>query len=523
MNKLKLACIAGMALVSCGHDVWANEAGKSLEKTLTILYGAPVEVDITGETCKVRYPETKIEDEKMQYVPPATPDGQPSFEKKTETTIIAETMPECKKIDDFYGKSQYKITKTSADSYIAQLYNLTSLALWKDLEIKTFNEEITVVPEIGLISSDKLHIADVSYVEKDETTGLKSELGNLKEITYDQKITRDKNNLKYRLDSKLDMLNLALPFFSIQVKSSQSAAEVDYQITAEDKFDYSNIMQNLMFLTHSRSRSVGKGVKIDAGFFGVEMAFDFENKNNVELKSLSKAFDFSGNVLMKNVAFTGEGIEKSKQFQSMALSYNLKEIPYNSVVKIAEIQKKHLELAEKAVQGDDKEKLSGQLYDEEEFTKILDEMFDKASLIMEAKVKFAGSDIVCHFDLKRKNGYLSGEGKITVNNLYGIFPEKKQCLNNPSADTIPECQEASLFSSLSGYIDTTKNNSINVYRYNEKGIFRGNEKVGEPIELNFQKMYQEQQRRKQEQEERMKQLMDMQKNVSEQKDENVNK
>ena len=262
MKIFKLATVCGCALMAYSQASWA-ENNEKLANTLSLLYGAPVDVRITGSNCTIKYPETKIEEEVQQYIAPTTPDEQPRYEMKTETTVIPETTPECRKTEDFYGMAQYKITSTTPETLIAQLYNFTNLSFFKNFEIKTFKEEKTIVPELGLISSDQFRMADAVYTQKDPTTGLKSELGNLKELTYNQKVTRDNDIVKYRLDSKLDTLNLALPFFSMQMKSIQSAAEMDYKFSVDDKFDFGNIVQNFKYLTRSKSRSVGKGIKME--------------------------------------------------------------------------------------------------------------------------------------------------------------------------------------------------------------------------------------------------------------------
>jgi len=505
MKIFKLATVCGCALMAYSQVSWA-ENNEKLANTLSLLYGAPVDVKITGSNCKIKYPETKIEEEVQQYIPPATPDEQPRYEMKTETTVIPETTPECRKMDDFYGAAQYKITSTTPETLIAQLYNLTKFSFFKNFEIKTFKEEKTIVPELGLISSDKFELADAVYVQKDPTTGLKSELGSLKGLNYDQKVIRDNDVVKYRLDSKLNALNLALPFFSLQINNIQTAAEMDYKFAADDKFDYANIVQNFKFLTHSKSRSAGKGIKFEIGFLDVGFAGDFENKNSVELKPVSKVFDGSGSFLLSHVLFTGNQLDKAKQFQSFGLVYKVNNMPADSVVKLGEIQKKRQEKLVELMQSDQKPvNLNSDEYDSD-FAKILDDVLDKGSVVIDTKVKFPSGSIAIHSDIKKKSGYLFGDVKVSVNNLYGIFPERKQCMNNPLADTVPECQKPSMLDSLKDYIDVTKDNSVTIFQFNGMGIYKGNQKIGEPIELNFQKMIAEKQAMEKARAEQMQQM-----------------
>ncbi len=509
MKISRLAVVCGCAFLASSQVSWA-ENNEKLAETLSLLYGAPVEVNITGTSCKIRYPETKIEEEISQYIPPSKPDEQPRFETKTEITVIPETTPDCKKIEDFYGMEQYKMVNTSPETLSAQVYNLTNLSFFKNFEIKTFKEEKTIVPELGLISSDQFHIADAVYTQKDATTGLKSELGNLKELTYNQKIARDKDLIKYRLDSKLDSLNMALPFFSMQIKSFQSAMEMDFKVSADDNFDYANVVRNFMFLDRSKSRSVGKGIKTDISFLGMGVAGDFENKNNVDFKAASKTYDASGSFLLSNVAFTGDQVEKSKQLQSFGMVYKMKNMPAESIAELGELQKKQQERLTALMKDDMAASTKLNEEYENKMAKILDEVLEKTSAVFDAKLKFPSGAISAHFDIKKKNGYLFGDVKVSVNNLFGIFPERKQCVNNPLADTIEECQKPSMLDSLKEYIDITKDNSVTVFQFNGMGIYKGTQKIGEPIELNFQKMIAEKQVMEKARAEQMKQMQEAQ-------------
>ncbi|MEE6208111.1 MAG: hypothetical protein VZR95_08675, partial [Alphaproteobacteria bacterium] len=147
---------------------------------------------------------------------------------------------------------------------------------------------------------------------------------------------------------------------------------------------------------------------------------------------------------------------------------------------------------------------------ENKMAKLLDEVLEKTSVVFDAKLKFPSGAISAHFDIKKKNGYLFGDVKVSVNNLFGIFPERKQCVNNPLADTIEECQKPSMLDSLKEYIDITKDNSVTVFQFNGMGIYKGTEKIGEPIELNFQKMVAEKQVMEKARAEQMKQMQEAQ-------------
>ena len=108
---------------------------------------------------------------------------------------------------------------------------------------------------------------------------------------------------------------------------------------------------------------------------------------------------------------------------------------------------------------------------------------------------------------------LVGAGNIKISNLYNIFPALKACADPLKAADVPECSNKSFKDIFGATIDLAKNDSETVFTIDQNGVFQNGEKVGEPIELNFQKMAKEQEekeRRIKEQQEKMQQLMEKQ-------------
>lgn len=497
MKKLGAISFLALMLVAKPGAVCANEAdAKLLGKALSEAYGAEVQVELNADKCEVRYPQVKVEKETPQFIAPQNPGEPPRMETKKEISYISETTASCRKIEDFDGMSQYQVTGVSADKFLAQIYNFIGLSFLKDIQIKNFSEETSVVPQIGLISADKVSMDDAIYVTTDETTGLKSELGGLKKLSVDRKVVKDGEKVVYSYDTTLDTLNFALPFFAMQIKSGKHTAELEYKVSADVVFDYSKPTQGIENMVFSKSQASDKGIKINVDFFDFGLSFDSDIKNYTKLNS-SNSFDTMGEMALSSISFNGSMIDEvlgtAKQLKKASLKYALNQIDTASFNKLSKIQQ---------------EKQSGKEPDDREMAKVLDGIAEKAELLLSLNLEFSNAGISAKVSGKKKNGYLDGAGKIEVKNLYNIFPEQKQCLNNPNAANIPACADGSLFSDLKKYIDVSKDNSVTIIKFNDKGVFRDNKKIGEPLELNFQKMQMEKEIKDKEREEQIKKMME---------------
>ena len=477
--KIRLIGLLSAAALFCQPAAAQEDNAQRLAKTLTDQYGAEVNVKIDAASCEIKYSEVIIEEEETEYVPSPTDPNEVTVQTKKITTTIPATSPLCEQTDSFYGLPQYKITDTSPNRFLAQIYNLSTVNLADGFTAQKFREEMSVVPQLGIVSADKLQIKDAVYTQKDKSTGLKTEIANLKDFIMEQKISKEDKVVKFKLDTQLDTLNVVLPFFSLQIPSQRHSSELEYQMTDDKDFDFAQMLQNLELLQSSKSAAAGKGIRVHTDFADAGLVFDFTTRGDAHI-SMPGYIDFIGDFKLQNISFIGDYLEASKQPKSIELEYTVKNLDVKSVARIAQLQQE--------VQKDEPS-----MPDNKEMAAMLDSLIDKAKIVHTVQVNFAQANMRGTFEFERKNGYLFGTGTLSVNNLYNIFPEQKQCFNNPQASTLPACSDDN-FAILSGfaeYIDITKNNSESVYTFNEKGIFKGSEKIGDPIELNFEKMLQE--------------------------------
>lgn len=486
MRKERLAIFSLSFFMSCGSALCADNTAL-MEKNLSMQYGAPVTVELDEQKCRLVFPKADIVEEVDQT---QNSSAAQQTQPVQRITTIPETVLTCSKINDFHGMAQYKAFNTSSNKAIAQFYNLTTLTFFKDVALKSYQEEFSFVPELGLISSSKIQADDVSYTSTDQTTGLKSEIGHLKNLTLTQDYAKNGQDITYKTDARMELLNVAMPFFSLQIQSEHQAADMSYAVPEGHSFDYAEIWRNFAYLTASKSRAIAQNIKIGVDMMGFNATFDIDTKSDVR-KNGAGLFDFLGTFIAQNLKISGVDIGAVKNIHTFGMKYDIRDVNIQSAAKLIELQK-------------EMQKNPNQDINDGELAKLLDDMFDKAKIDMSVKAVYPNAEMSSKSNFIRKNNYLIGDIEVKVDNLYNIFPEQKHCVVGQTVQQTPEC---ALFAGLGEYVDLSKDSSSVIFKLTEQGIFRDGRKVGEPIELNFQKMQQENAAKQQKQEEQIRQLM----------------
>ena len=453
-----------------------NTPNELLAETLSLSYGAPVEIYIDENRCQVDYSAVEIKEIENQATETAEPaqKNEAAAEPKTIITPIDKTTAYCSKIGDFNGLPQYRLTNTSINRLLAQIYNHFSIPLVKNITAESFSEEQTIVPQLGLISSERMALNKAVYTENDEESGLKKESGNLQKLTIKKDIIHQGQNVKYLTDLQLNKLNILFPMFALRLNSEHQATEVVYADSAENPFDYTNLWQNLAAFVSSRSRAVINGVSLKSDFLGFGLSYDMEMKSQSQVKP-DGILDSTGIIEVNHLSFTGDMLEKHQQPQSIIIKSELNNLKLQNILQLGKVQQEFME--------DESSEI-----DEEKLIAILDEILDTSNIITDVKVNFAQAHINAHFDFYRKNNFLQGEGILKINNLFNIFPEFKKCAQNSNA---PECAQNAVYQELVPYIDLSKNISVNKLKYTEQGIFLNNKKIAEPVEIDLHKIIQD--------------------------------
>ncbi|MBR1825051.1 MAG: hypothetical protein IJ770_00490 [Alphaproteobacteria bacterium] len=505
MKYVYFSAIFAVVLL-CGQFADAAEVSdaEKLARILTASYGADVSVKTEEKSCQVTYPQTVIEEEVTEWV--ESPTDKDTLTPKTEkvTSVIAETKAECTKVEDFKSYPQYNISISSPEKFLAQIYNQFKLSFLKDIDVKTFSEELNIVPELGLVRVHNLHLADASYTEKDKTTGLKKEVGHLKDYALKQQMSENDIGVKYNVEMSLAELSAVLPFFSLQIGSEKQRSDIEYKIPENGDFNYTEMLQNIPLLTDAKSSAIIKDIKIGTDFIGMSVGFDISTQNSTS-QGDEKFIKTVGKMSLDNIAIIGDLISNEKKPKSIVLKYSLKEIPTENLLELIDIQQ-----AKKA-QTDESDDKIAQI--DEQYAKILDKVAQTAKIAAGIEVLFADASVSGECSFERQNGYLHGINTVKVKNLFNIFSEQKQCIDNPKANEFAACGSDFIFESLKDMIDTTKNDSETVYKYTEQGVFKDNTRIGDAVELNFEKMYQEKKKQDEETEKRRQEMMEMQENT----------
>ena len=409
--------------------------------------------------------------------------GTSTSDKNSEHTIPA-TVAECKRIEDFKSYAQYQVSVNSLHKFMSQIYNSFNLAFVKDMTAGSYKEEMKMVPELGVISYSKLQINDLSYTKKDEITGLKSEIGNLGSFDFQQQVIDENNMIKYDANVSMDSLNLAFPIFSLHIKNEKHRSEVSYEMPNDVAFNYRQMIENVPFLSAINYSALIDDVKIGTDMFGFNLGFDADVKNTIQRENKENYY-ILGQTVFNNISFSGgfldAFINPNIKPRQISLKYSIKNIAVADIITLSKIPDRDEDLTDEEQKKVD-----------EQTAEIIDEMAKKIKFNANTEIKFVAADINGIWELEYKNGYLSGEGKIKVRNLFNIFPEQKQCVNNPQADKIPECNNM-ILSELEDLIDITKNDSETVYKFTEQGVFKNNVRIADPVKLDIKKMYLEQQ------------------------------
>ncbi len=496
MRKLCFISIfTAVFLGICSANAKETSTAQKLKQMLSESYGVPVEVQIDDENCEVVYPATEITEEVTEWVESDTEKDTLVPQIKTVTQKIPQTKAQCVQAKKFKSYDQYRIKVESAQKFLAQLYNQIKLPLVKDIEIKDFAEEMNVVPELGLIQAHKMEITDAMYTQTDDTTGLKREIGNLRKYILDTSVSTEDTQVKFNFNTSLEALNLALPLISVQIKAQNQKSEVVYDIADTKDFDYNLLINNLSRLAEANSSVEGSGIKFNSDMFGVGLSFDIHIRNRTQRIDAENISSF-GDITLDNIAFSGDFLSKEKQPKALILKYSLKNIPQKNLIHLSEFSDELIAETHNSTSSDisqSTDAVSAQEQYRLEMYKALDKVMEQAKLVSEIELQFTNADVLSEFVAERKDGYLTGIHKITVKNLFNIFPQQKQCINNLNTNEIPECGTDFIFAALADFVDTTQDNSVTIYEYNAKGIYKNGTKIGEPIELNFEKMYKEEQ------------------------------
>ena len=400
MKFVKYSIWAFGVLISTAHaDISNTEWFKNL---LTREYGANVDVQISNDKCSVTFPEVIITE---QIFDNQNHETEASDEPKVITTNIEPTVTECKKITNYNTYPQYSIKLTSLNKLIGQIYNTVGISDVKNISAGNYTETYNFIPELKLVNQRTWNIDNALFSKTDATTGLKKEIGNLKHAQASTTINFNQNRATYAMDSSLNSLNIALPFFSFSLPSMRQSGKIEYIFPQDSEIDYENIKDDIVNINGSKARSLAKGITMKSEMLGglvfdIDAASVMQRSNNI--------FDIKSSTEVKNIYFIGDFVSPSKQPKNITIHTFINDLSISKLEKIVEFYKQNKNIEQSQLSEQDENRLAQIAYD----------IAKKVRFAVKLNVNFTNAAIDANFKVRVVNSYIIGDGKLNVHNPY---------------------------------------------------------------------------------------------------------
>ena len=483
MKKVFLSIVAGACLlsgISYANDVTTEELQKSLSEKFSDIYEAVI-VEDSGSSLKVKLPENSV-------ITFATDEmGLPKIDEKGEPVTIVEKIPASEmdvvRIEDFDGKARYKLSSNSP----ARLQNIAhNLFSFHNFVPTSYSEELHFVPEIKEIVAQNIKAENITYSEKDEATGLKSEIANLKSLNFNSTMEPADGQMTYSVDWSANGFNLKHMMFSMSIKSIVNKMIAVFEDNGQK--EYLKLIMDAGATLNSSSVMAINGFSVEA--MGTPITMDMKVTTKAERENDSLKMNLGTDIF--NIS---SPLLADFSLNRIVIKYLLKDIPVSAIEKISSIQEK---IMEEALTGDgsvEANKVADKY--QKEIIMASDEVLSK----MEFKMQFSGifDDANLNFiaALKKSGDYVVGNAKITAENFDKIVPDySKICEEEQklSSDGFPaSCMKAGLTEGIRSKIDLskrTKNDkgqTVDTFSIvmNETGVFVDGTKVSDPIKFNI--------------------------------------
>ena len=486
MNR-KFLSTAAIACLLSGYsyatDLTTEELQKSLAETFSDIYET-VTVENFGSGWKVKLPENEV-------ITFATDElGLPKFDEKGEPVEVSEKISASEmdviKIEDFNGKSRYKLSSNSP----ARLQNIAhNLFAFHNFVPASYSEELHFVPEIKEIVSQYVKAENVTYSEKDETTGLKSEIANLKSLNFKSTMVPSDGKMTYSVDWNANDFNLKHMMFSMSIKSIVNKMIAVFEDNGQK--EYSKLIMDAGAGINSSSVMAINGFSVEA--MGNPLTMDIKVSTKAERDIANNSLKINAGTDFYNIS---SPLLNEFKLNRLVIKYLFKNIPVDAVKQISSMQEKMLEevIADKDNTGvkkiDDKY--------QKELMLVVDDVLAKMEFKMQISGVFEDANLNFIVATKKAGDYIVGNAKITVENLDKIIPDySKICTQEQktSPDSLPaSCMKAGLTEGIRSKIDLSKRTTNNKGQtvdtvsivLNETGIYVDGKKVSEPIKFNIQ-------------------------------------
>ncbi|MBQ8784904.1 MAG: hypothetical protein IJZ59_02550 [Alphaproteobacteria bacterium] len=483
LSTVAIACL--LSGYSYAADLTTEELQKSLAETFSDIYET-VTVEDFGSGWKVKLPENEV-------ITFATDElGLPKFDEKGEPVEISEKISASEmdviKIEDFNGKSRYKLSSNSPSRLQNIAHNLFS---FHNFVPTKYSEELHFVPEIKEIVAQHIKAENVIYAEKDSSTGLKSEIANLKSLNFNSTMVPSDGKMTYSVDWNADGLNFKHMMFSLSIKSIVNKMVAVYEDNGQK--EYSKLIMDAGAGLDSSSVMNVNGFSVEA--MGTPITMDMKVITKTEKDIANDSLKISAGTDLYNIS---SPLLSEFKLNRLVIKYLFKDIPVDAVKQISSVQEKMMEEALANKDNADMTKIDDKY--QKELMLVVDDVLAKMEFKMQVNGVFEDANLNFVAATKKAGDYVVGNAKITVENLDKIVPDySKICEEEQKAspDSFPaSCLKAGFTEGIRSKIDLSKRTTNNKGQtidtvsivLNETGIYVDGKKVSEPIKFNIQEL-----------------------------------
>lgn len=486
MKKNFLSTVAGVCLLSgtiYAADVTVEELQNSLSEKFGDIYESVV-VEENGSSLKLKLPENEV-------ISFATDElGLPKVDEKGEPVTITEKIPasdmDIVKIEDFSGKARYKLSSNSP----ARLQNIAhNLFAFHNFVPASYSEELHFVPEIKEIVAQSIKAENITYSEKDEATGLKSEIANLKSLNFNSTMVPTDGKMTYNVDWSANGFNLKHMMFSMSIKSVVNKMVAVFEDNGQK--EYSKLIMDAGAALNSSSVMAINGFSVET--MGNPITMDMKVSTKAERENDSIKMNFGTDIYnISSPLLTDFSLNR------IVIKYLFKDIPVSAVDKISSIQEKIMEAALASGDNTDADKIADKY--QKEILMAADEILAKMEFKMQISGIFDDANLNFIAAVKKSGDYVVGNAKITADNFDKIVPDySKVCEEEQkvSPDSFPaSCLKAGFTEGIRSKIDLSKRtkngkgqtvDTVSIV-LSETGIYVDGKKVSDPIKFNIQEI-----------------------------------
>ncbi|MBO7556126.1 MAG: hypothetical protein J6T72_01870, partial [Alphaproteobacteria bacterium] len=344
---------------------------------------------------------------------PKTDTLKQSTDEEGKIINISGTIPSYEatatKSGDFQGKDSYKINTTATEALLSYLYQKFKIT---DTNVTKFSSELYFVPALRFMKYIDAKANDIIFSSVDQKTGLKSEIGAIKQANFKSIINTKEDNISYQAIVDIRDITSKILFVDIMIPEFISKISATYENTPD--IDYSKFPADVASM--QQSKSVIEIKNAEFSILGINANASLGMSNRIETSKDKMRLQIDGKFIAKDIK-VGQSIGNIPQ--DITVKYELGNIDNAQVLELQQLQKK-LEKAQSNSQEEQNLKQS--------CTAAAEKAIKDIKLKILADVKYANAFVKMDGYYEQKGDFIVGNSDITINNFDNLYPDMtEQC------------------------------------------------------------------------------------------------